>query len=94
MGAASAKIRPECRLPQDKAAASLSTERVRCNKYAAERVGAMLTTRVAGEDFELDAAGVERAVAGVDPEPIREHLVHDVAEAIIMRQLHIGATWA
>ena len=30
---------------------------------------------VTGEDFELDAAGVERAVAGVDPELIREHYV-------------------
>lgn len=35
----------------------------------------MLTTRVAGTDFELDAAGVERAVAEVDPEPVREHYV-------------------
>jgi hypothetical protein len=35
----------------------------------------VLTTRVAGKDFELDAAGVERAVADVDPEPIREHYV-------------------
>lgn len=35
----------------------------------------MLTTRVAGEDFELDAAGVELSVADVDPEPIREHYV-------------------
>ncbi len=35
----------------------------------------MMTTRVAGEDFELDAVSVERAVAGVDPEPIREHYV-------------------
>ena len=35
----------------------------------------MLMTRVAGEDFELGAASVERAVAGMDPEPIREHYV-------------------
>ncbi|MGH3923359.1 MAG: hypothetical protein ACRDTT_10895 [Pseudonocardiaceae bacterium] len=27
----------------------------------------MLTTRVAGEDLELDETSVERAVAGVDP---------------------------
>lgn len=35
----------------------------------------MTVTRVAGEDFDLDAPGVERAVAAVDPEPIREHYV-------------------
>lgn len=35
----------------------------------------MLTARVAGEDFQLDAASVERAMSGVDPEPIREHYV-------------------
>jgi hypothetical protein len=34
-----------------------------------------MATRVAGEDFELDAARIERAVAGIDPEPIREHYV-------------------
>jgi hypothetical protein len=35
----------------------------------------MMKTRVAGEDFELDAGSVERAVTGVDPEPIRDHYV-------------------
>jgi len=35
----------------------------------------MVATRVAGEDFELDTASIERAVASVDPEPIREHYV-------------------
>lgn len=35
----------------------------------------MTVARVAGEDFELDAAQVERTLAGVDPEPIREHYV-------------------
>jgi hypothetical protein len=35
----------------------------------------VLATRVAGEDVELDAAAVELSVAGVDPEPIREHYV-------------------
>jgi len=35
----------------------------------------MMTTRVAGEDFELDSASVERAIADVDPEPVREHYV-------------------
>jgi hypothetical protein len=31
--------------------------------------------RVAGESFELDATRVEHALAGLDPEPIREHYV-------------------
>ncbi len=35
----------------------------------------MTLARVAGEDFELDAHQVERTLAGVDPEPIREHYV-------------------
>lgn len=35
----------------------------------------MTVARVAGEDFELDARQVERTLAGVDPEPIREHYV-------------------
>lgn len=35
----------------------------------------MSTARVAGTDFELEAADVERAVADLDPEPIREHYV-------------------
>lgn len=35
----------------------------------------MTVARVAGENFELDPAGVERAAAGIDPEPIREHYV-------------------
>jgi hypothetical protein len=35
----------------------------------------MMTARVAGQQFELDAATVERAVVGVDPEPIAEHFV-------------------
>jgi hypothetical protein len=33
------------------------------------------SARVAGEDFKLDAQSVERAVAEIDPEPIREHYV-------------------
>ncbi|HEY3894483.1 MAG TPA: hypothetical protein VGL88_03850 [Pseudonocardiaceae bacterium] len=35
----------------------------------------MTVARVAGENFDLDPAGVERAVAVIDPEPIREHYV-------------------
>jgi hypothetical protein len=35
----------------------------------------MTKARVAGKDFDLTAASVERAVAGVDPEPIQEHYV-------------------
>jgi hypothetical protein len=35
----------------------------------------MMTARVAGADFELDSTSVERALAGADPEPIREHYV-------------------
>ncbi len=35
----------------------------------------MTATRMAGQNFELDAAAVERAVADIDPEPIREHYV-------------------
>jgi len=35
----------------------------------------MLTARVAGGDYEFDSRQVERAVAGVDPEPINEHYV-------------------
>ncbi len=35
----------------------------------------MTTARVAGHDFDLTALSVERAVAGIDPEPIQEHYV-------------------
>ncbi len=35
----------------------------------------MTKATVAGEAFELHADDIERAVAGVDPEPIREHYV-------------------
>ncbi|MGH3615591.1 MAG: hypothetical protein ACRDRK_23940 [Pseudonocardia sp.] len=35
----------------------------------------MTAARVAGAEFELDAVGVEQAVAELDPEPIREHYV-------------------
>lgn len=35
----------------------------------------MTTTRVAGEVFTFEPADVERAVADLDPEPIREHFV-------------------
>lgn len=35
----------------------------------------MTTSRVAGETFTFDPADVERAVADLDPEPIREHYV-------------------
>lgn len=35
----------------------------------------MTVARVAGESFELDATRVEHALAGLDPEPIREHYV-------------------
>lgn len=35
----------------------------------------MTLARVAGEDFELDARRVERALTEIDPEPIREHYV-------------------
>jgi len=35
----------------------------------------MMTARVAGQQFELDAATLEQAVDGVDPEPIAEHFV-------------------
>lgn len=35
----------------------------------------MTTTRVAGVEFTFEPADVERAVAGLDPEPIREHYV-------------------
>jgi hypothetical protein len=35
----------------------------------------MTVARVAGENFDLDLAGVQRAVAVIDPEPIREHYV-------------------
>lgn len=35
----------------------------------------MTKATVAGEDFELDADDIERAVASIDPEPIREHYV-------------------
>lgn len=35
----------------------------------------MTTARVAGLAFDLTANSVEQAVAGVDPEPIREHYV-------------------
>lgn len=33
----------------------------------------MTTARVAGQDFDLTADEIEKAVAGVDPEPIQEH---------------------
>jgi len=33
----------------------------------------MSTARVAGQEFDLTASSVERSVADVDPEPIREH---------------------
>lgn len=33
----------------------------------------MTTARVAGQDFDLAADEIERAVTGVDPEPIQEH---------------------
>ncbi len=33
----------------------------------------MAMARVAGQDFDLTASAVERSVARVDPEPIREH---------------------
>ncbi|MDQ2706902.1 MAG: hypothetical protein M3Z25_04390 [Actinomycetota bacterium] len=35
----------------------------------------MTRATVAGEDFDFDAADIERAVAEVDPEPVREHYV-------------------
>lgn len=35
----------------------------------------MTALRVAGEDFELDAGGVEQELAEIDPEPIKEHYV-------------------
>jgi len=35
----------------------------------------MVIARVAGADFELTRATVERSVENVDPEPIREHYV-------------------
>lgn len=34
-----------------------------------------LRTRVAGEEFALDAADVEPALAAIDPEPIKDHFV-------------------
>lgn len=33
----------------------------------------MTVARVAGDEYELDAAEVERSLAKADPEPIREH---------------------
>jgi hypothetical protein len=35
----------------------------------------MTAARVAGQDFDLTTLSVERSVAGIDPEPIREHYV-------------------
>ncbi|MDP8958581.1 MAG: hypothetical protein M3N51_05115 [Actinomycetota bacterium] len=35
----------------------------------------MMTARVAGSDFELDASQVERLLASIEPEPIQEHFV-------------------
>lgn len=32
-----------------------------------------MTTRMAGEDFDLTPSSIEQAVEGIDPEPIREH---------------------
>lgn len=35
----------------------------------------MTEARIAGEDFKLDASQVERVLADVDPEPVRQHYV-------------------
>lgn len=35
----------------------------------------MLRTRVAGKDFVLEAAQVQQVLTGIDPEPIKDHVV-------------------
>ncbi|MGH8906867.1 MAG: SCO5918 family protein [Egibacteraceae bacterium] len=52
----------------------------------------MIVARVAGEDFELDASSVERALAAIDPEPIKEHYVVIGARRYPPKQVVAAAT--
>lgn len=52
----------------------------------------MTVARVAGQSFELTAAAVEQAAAGVEPEPIKEHYVVVVGRRYPPKQVLAAAT--
>lgn len=52
----------------------------------------MTTSRVAGQDFDLSAELVEKAVSRLDPEPIHEHYVAVAGRRFPVKQVLAAAT--
>ncbi|MGH8885993.1 MAG: hypothetical protein ACRDYX_12625 [Egibacteraceae bacterium] len=52
----------------------------------------MLVVQVAGQDFALDGAAIERSLAGLDPEPIQEHYVVAARRRYPPKQVLAAAT--